>query len=451
MAKKKRQHISVGFVSLGCPKNTVDSERMLAHIVQAGMLISEDPDRADAVVVNTCGFIAPAKAESIDVIRHALDCKRQGSVGKILVAGCLSQRMGDALLEEVPGIDAVVGLEQRDRIAEIILQTLKQDRAGVYLEPQLTHKAHGIHQDDTRLLIGPPHRAYLRISEGCDHKCSFCTIPSIRGPFRSKPEDQVIQEAGELVEAGVKELNVVAQDTTSYERDLKVKNGLAHLLNRLSSIETLPWIRLMYLYPTGVSDHLIETLATNDRILKYLDIPIQHANDRILKAMRRPDKQDHIRHLIERLRKAMPDIILRTTVIVGFPGETDEEFEDLLSFIEWAQFDALGCFPYCQEPGTEAATLPGQIEESVKQRRVERLMMAQQAIAFAKNQEQVGRTLACLVDDIEPDGTGIARYYGQAPDIDSVCLIANCPVEPGSFVEVRVTAVQDYDLVCEQV
>ncbi|NQV32048.1 MAG: 30S ribosomal protein S12 methylthiotransferase RimO [Phycisphaeraceae bacterium] len=449
MAKKKRQANSVGFVALGCPKNTVDSERMLAHIVQGGMLISEDPDQADAVVINTCGFIAPAKAESIGVIRHALDCKRQGKIRKVLVAGCLSQRMGEALLQEVPGIDAVIGLEQRDQIAEIILKTLKQDHPGIFLEPELTRKPHAINQDDTRLLIGPAHRAYVRISEGCDHKCSFCTIPAIRGPFRSKPEDQVVQEALELVNSGVKELNLVAQDTTSYERDLKVKDGLAHLLGRLDEIKDLPWIRLMYLYPTGVSDHLIKTLATGQRILKYLDIPIQHASDRILRAMRRPDKQSHLRGLIERLRLAMPDIILRTTVIVGFPGETDEEFEDLLSFIEWAQFDALGCFPYFQEPGTEAATLPGQIEESVKQERVEQLMMTQQAIAFAKNQQHVGRTLTCLVDDIEPDGTGIARYYGQAPEIDSVCLIANCRAEPGDFIQGHVTATQDYDLVCE--
>jgi ribosomal protein S12 methylthiotransferase len=451
MKQKKRQLISVGFVALGCPKNTVDSERMLAHIVQGGMLISEDPDHADAVVINTCGFIAPAKAESIDVIRHALDCKHQGTVSKVLVAGCLSQRMGETLLQEVPGIDAVIGLEQRDLIAEIILQTLKQDLPGIFLEPQLTRKPHAVNQDDTRLLIGPAHRAYVRISEGCDHKCSFCTIPSIRGPFRSKPEAQVIQEALELVNSGVKELNLVAQDTTSYERDLKVKDGLAHLLGRLNEMKDLPWIRLMYLYPTGVSDHLIKTLATSQHLLKYLDIPIQHASDRILKAMRRPDRQSHLRSLIERLRSAMPDIILRTTVIVGFPGETNEEFEDLLSFIEWAQFDALGCFPYFQEPGTEAATLPDQIEESVKQQRVEQLMVTQQAIAFAKNQQHVGRTLTCLVDDIETDSTGIGRYYGQAPEIDSVCLIANCAAEPGDFIQVRVTATQDYDLVCEQV
>ncbi len=449
MAKKNRPLIRVGFVALGCPKNTVDSERMLAHIVQAGMLISEDPDQADAVVINTCGFVAPAKAESIDVIRHALDCKRQGQIRKVLVAGCLSQRMGDALLQEVPGIDAVVGLEQRDQIAGIIRQILEQDHAGVFLEPELTRKRHAVSQDDTRLLIGPPHRAYIRISEGCDHKCSFCTIPSIRGPFRSKPEDQVFQEALELVHSGVKELNVVAQDTTSYERDLNVKDGLAHLLGRLNGINDLPWIRLMYLYPTGVSDHLVETLATSPRILKYLDIPIQHASDRILKAMRRPDKRSHLQRLIGQLRRAMPDIVLRTTVIVGFPGETDADFQDLLAFVEWAQFDALGCFPYFQEPGTEAATLPNQIQDAIKAQRVDQLMMAQQTIAFGKNQQRVGRTLTCLVDDMMPDSTGIARYYGQAPEIDSVCLIANCPVQPGQFVQVRVTGTQDYDLMCE--
>ena len=367
MKTKRTSSITVGFVPLGCPKNVVDSEKMLADIVQAGMLISEDPYSADVVIINTCGFIEPAKAESIEVIQEAVQAKTQGPVSKVIVAGCPSERMGEELSQTVKGIDALVKLSQRDRIVEVIQALVKgqdhSDRPG----PADPLPKYSLMDDSIRLLIGPAHRAYLRISEGCNHRCSFCTIPSIRGPFRSKPEEQVMQEAQALVSSGVVELNLVAQDTTSYERDLRVKHGLARLLQQLDGIDGLQWIRLLYLYPTGLSDKLIDTIASCQKICAYLDIPIQHAHDPILRAMRRPDTQERMRRLIERLRQAIPELVLRTTVIVGFPGETDQAFADLMDFVRWAQFDALGAFPFFPEQGTEAATLPQQLPDDIKQ------------------------------------------------------------------------------------
>lgn len=451
MKTKRTSTTTVGFVPLGCPKNVVDSEKMLADIAQAGMLICADPDAADVIIINTCGFIEPAKAESIEAIQQAVQAKKAGTVKKVIVAGCLSERMGETLSQAVKGIDALVRLDQRDSIVEIILNLMKgrTDAASINPPPRLPQ--YGLMDDSVRLLIGPGHRAYLRISEGCNHRCSFCTIPAIRGPFRSKPEAKVIEEARALVSSGVVELNLVAQDTTSYERDLHIKHGLARLLQKLNRLDDLQWIRLLYLYPTGLSDTLIETISNSSKICPYLDIPIQHAHDPILRAMRRPDKQADLRKLIERLRRSIPDLVLRTTVIVGFPGETDQAFADLLDFLQWAQFDALGAFPFYPEDGTEAATLPQQVSDEVKQQRLDSLMLMQQDIAFAKNTQRIGTHMTCLVDAIESDGWGLARHAGQAPDIDSVCRIRDCTIQPGQFTEVKVVDTDQYDLVVEQI
>jgi len=447
MAKNRtRNTTSIGFVSLGCPKNTVDSERMLADLAQAGYLVGADPSEADVVIVNTCGFIAPAKEESLHAIREIAAQKKSGGVRKLVVTGCLAERMGEALREEVPDIDIIVGLQWRDDLVKILRKNLKRSTPQTYAErmkPTLTG------DDSTRLRIGPAHWAYLRISEGCDHRCSFCTIPQIRGPFRSKSPQAVVQEAQELAHAGVVELNLVAQDTTSYERDHKNKDGLAHLLEQLNTVAGLAWIRLMYLYPTGISDRLIEAIASSDKVVPYLDIPIQHCHDRILKAMRRPDSQDRLRDLILRLRDRIPDLVLRTTVIVGFPGETEEEFKALMEFIQWARFEALGCFPFYPEEGTEAATLPDQVPWEIREERRDRLMRAQQEIAFTANQRRVGQSLACLIEDVEDSGLCIGRFSGQAPEIDSICLIHNCQAAPGTFVNARVTGTEGYDLVAE--
>jgi len=464
MKRIREDDVTVGFVALGCPKNVVDSEKMLAHLVEAGFLITAEPRRADVVIINTCGFIEPATLESLDAVAEALADKRAGRVGKVIVTGCLSQRLGDRLLDRAAGVDAVVGLEQRDAIARIVRDTLASDGPQVHVGP-----APGTVLDDrVRLRIGPAHSAYLRISEGCSHRCSFCTIPSIRGPFRSKPAAQVLEEARELAASGAVELNVIGQDTTQYGRDRHEKDGLASLLGQMEPIDGLAWIRVLYAYPTGISDGLIERIAGSAKIVHYLDLPLQHAHDRILQAMRRPDTREDLCRLIERLRAAMSDIVLRTTLIVGFPGETQREFEELLDFVRWARFDALGAFTYFPEVGTPAAELPDQVPDKVKQARLEELMLTQQEIAFARNRQRLGSRLTCLVDEPAretkgrgrrrqsarrhpPAAMGRGRFYGQAPDIDSVCLLRRGAAPAGRFADVRVVGTEGYDLVVEQI
>jgi ribosomal protein S12 methylthiotransferase len=441
------QKVTVGFISLGCPKNSVDSERMLAEIAEAGFVITAEPDTADIVVINTCGFIAPAKTESLEVIRHAVEQKIKSAVKKVIVAGCLPEREGEQLLSQVDGIDAIVGLGQRDNIAGIIKKTIYRGKTAAYLN----QPAHTVCDDRTRLLITPGHWAYLRISEGCNHRCSFCTIPAIRGRFRSKPPELVLSEADELVSSGAVELNIIAQDSTSYGRDLKIKNTLAGLICELEKNAGLSWIRLMYLYPAEIDDKLINTIAESEKVVHYMDIPIQHVNNKILKAMRRPDSKDQLKRLIEKLRSAMPDIILRTTLIIGFPGESDQQFAELLDFIKWAEFDALGSFKFYAESGTAAAQMTGQVSEKVKQQRIEELMLTQQKIAFTKNKNRIGSNLICLVDTVESEKQGLGRFYGQAPDIDSVCIIKKCSARPGEFMNTQVVGAKDYDLLVEQI
>jgi ribosomal protein S12 methylthiotransferase len=440
----KTKNITVGFISLGCPKNMVDSERMLAQIAQAGFHITHDPDNAAVVVINTCGFIAPAKAEALEAINQALKNKQKGRIRKVVVAGCLVQRMGKSLLNETAGIDAILGLESRDNIVEIIKSTFTSDKPVSAVTAPLKIP----YDDRTRLRITPSHWAYLRISEGCNKKCSFCTIPSIRGKARSKSKKLILAEARELVASGAVELNIIAQDITAYGHDIGIKDALPKLLTDLAKIPRLRWIRLLYLYPTGISEKLIEAIADSDKILPYFDIPLQHINPQILKAMRRPHSKDKIRRLIETLRNRVPDCILRTTFIVGFPGETDARFNELLEFINWARFDNLGCFPFYPEHGTHAADLPHQIPDRIKKHRVEKLMLAQQKIAFDKNKSRIGSTLTCLVDSISENHTAKARFFGQAPDIDPVCIIRNCYAKPGSFIGVKVIGFRNYDLLC---
>jgi ribosomal protein S12 methylthiotransferase len=464
MPRKKHQTVTVGFVALGCPKNMVDSERMLAQIAEAGFWIAAEPERADVVVINTCGFIEPAEIESLEAVAQAVANKKKGRVKRVIVAGCLSQRWGEQLLDRVAGVDAVVGLEHRDAIVQVIRDTLASEETLVFHSPA----PETMMDDRVRLRIGPAHSAYLRISEGCSHRCSFCTIPAIRGPFRSKPSALVLDEARELAQSGAVELTLIGQDTTLYGRDLTLKDGLAALLEDMEAVAGLSWIRLLYAYPTGITGRLIETIAHSEKIVHYLDIPMQHAHNEILKAMRRPDTKEDLCRLLDRLRTAMSDIVLRTTLIVGFPGETQGQFDELVEFVKWARFEALGVFTYFPEAGTPAAEFPDQVPEEVKQARREELMLAQQEIAFAQNEERIGSRLTCLVDEAgrrpenrgrrhqsairhPPSARGRGRFYGQAPDVDSVCLIENGSAAPGSFVEVEVTGTQDYDLIVEQI
>jgi ribosomal protein S12 methylthiotransferase len=448
MAKKRNKNVvTVGFVALGCPKNMVDSEKMLAEIGQAGFVITPRLDEAQVVIINTCGFIEPAKNEALEVMAEAVEYKKTGKVGRVIVAGCLPQRLGRELLSQAEGIDAIVGLAQRDNIAKIIREVLSDGGRQVYLDGP----GRQVHNDRGRMLLTPGHWAYLRIAEGCNHRCSFCTVPAIRGPFRSKPPKMLLAEAKELVDYGAVELILVAQDSTSYGRDLEAGNSLDTLIRELAGLDGLKWIRLMYLYPTKVSDELIEAVTGCSKVVKYLDIPIQHVNNEILRNMRRQGSGYQIRQLIEKLRAAVPEIVLRTTVIVGFPGETDEQFNELLDFVKWAEFDALGCFTFYSEAGTPAVKLPGRLPEQLRQQRFDELMTAQQEIVFSKMRRQLGRELLCLVDSVNSDGSGRGRYYGQTPHIDSVCLINRCSAKMGEFTNVRIVGTEGYDFLVEQI
>jgi len=298
-------------------------------------------------------------------------------------------------------------------------------------------------------LITQGHWAYLRISEGCNRKCSFCTIPAIRGKFRSKPQEMILSEAAELAENGAVELSIIAQDSNFYGRDMGIKNGLITLLDELEKIESLKWIRLMYLYPAGIDEPLIEKIVQSEKIVPYIDMPIQHINNDILTSMRRADTREHTTELIEKLRQAMPEVALRTTVIVGYPGETSQQFAELLEFVRWAQFDALGCFTFYPEAGTPAAELPKQVPDVVKQQRMDTLMRTQQELVFAKMDAKVGGELTVLVDEVVED-QAVGRYYGQAPHIDSICKIQNCHADPGEFIQTKITARDGYDFLVEQ-
>lgn len=437
----------MGFVALGCPKNMVDSEKMLALIAQAGFVIDYDISRADIIVINTCGFIKPAVDEAKTVINEAIGYKRKKNTKtkKIIVAGCLAERFKQQLLDEMPQIDAVVCLGARDNIVEVIKNLDTAASPKLYQSPA---DWHAIIQDDSdRLLISSAHWAYLRISEGCDKNCSYCTIPAIKGPFRSKPLEKIIAEATQLADAGIVELSVIAQDSTNWGRDFGEKDGLVKVISELEKIEKLKWIRLMYLNPPGISDNLIEAIAKSKKVVKYIDMPIQHINNEILKKMHRTDTHEKISALIAKIRKSIPDVVLRTTVIVGFPGETDNQFAELEDFIKESRFDALGCFAFCAEAGTKAAELPNQIDEEVKEDRREKIMLTQQKIAFEKNSAMRGKVLECLIDENDGQNPALGRYYGQGPGIDSVCFVEKCEAPAGAFIKAKVTGYKDYDLV----
>ena len=428
---------TVAIVSLGCPKNLVDSEKLCANLAEAGYVIGAPMDEADVILINTCGFLQAAREESLEVIREAVACKEQGPARCVIVAGCLVNRDGEALLGTIPGIDAVVGVNDRDAIAVAVEATAPK----VLLSP-----AGPAGDDRGRFRLTAPHTAFLRVAEGCDHRCTFCTIPDIRGPFRSKPLDRVLTEARELAESGAVELNIIAQDTTSYGLDLPGQPTLASMLRELETLDSVAWIRLMYAYPNNFTDELIDVMAGSSRIVPYVDMPLQHIADGVLKRMGRRITRSEIERLLNRLREAMPDMTIRTTFIVGFPGETAEQFAELLQFVEEFEFDAMGAFAYSPEPGTPAVKLDDQIADAVKAERVEQIMLAQQAIAFAANEAAEGQTIDVLVDGVDNAGTDIARHCGQAPEIDSVCLLG-APAPVGKIVPVEIIGWQDYDLI----
>ena len=435
------------FVSLGCPKNLVDSERMLGLLAQDGYALVPDSEAADLVIINTCGFIDVARQESLGVIREMLDRKRDGRLKGVIVAGCLAERQREMLLEEVPEVDQIVGVFGREEIARVadrIMGDLHEQRTVFRPAPVQA-------QDDrARLRITAKHLAYLKVSEGCDRLCTFCAIPYMRGKHVTKPIEKVVEEARELAADGVRELNLVAQDMTYYGIDLYGRPRLAELLRELNQVEGLDWIRVLYNYPNHFTDELFEALASCSKVLPYLDMPLQHINDRMLKVMNRRHTRAETLAIIERLRATVPNLVLRTTFIVGFPGETEAEFADLLAYVESARFERLGVFPYSLEPDTPAARLPGHLADEVKADRRDRIMAAQQEIAFDFNRALVGRSLDVLIDGPAPDSDGdlwVGRSYADAPDVDGLVYVASADLEPGDLVRCSILAADGYDLV----
>jgi len=444
---------TVALVSLGCPKNLVDSERMLGLLAQHGLIIAADPRDADAIVINTCGFLQAAREESLEEIRKAIDLKTTGRCRRVIVAGCLTQRERLRLLEEVPGIDRLVGVFDRENIVRAVCGLPDEREAhGQYLGRY--HQMSPAQYDDrARLRLTPRHYAYLRICDGCSRGCSFCTIPAIRGPLRSKPIEQIIAEADELAADGAVELNLIGQDTTSYGSDIGYAPGLAGLLRTLD--RRLPagvrWIRLMYAYPRGFTDEMIDAIASCGRVVKYIDLPLQHISDAMLARMNRRVTRRQIETLLEKLRRRVPGIVIRTTFICGAAGETEEDHQQLLRFVRDFRFDMMGVFVYSREPGTRMARMSGHLPDDVKKRRAEALMLAQREIAFDAARRMVGRTIQVLVDgrDTRDAARFTARSAGQAPEIDSVVLVRAQGLRPGQFIEARVIDAEGYDLVAE--
>ena len=438
--------IKVGMVSLGCPKNQMDAELMLARLRDAGMTITPDSGLAEVVIVNTCGFIEDAKKESIDNILEFAQLKKEGQIRKIIVTGCLAERYQEELVRELPECDGVLGLGANADIVEAVRAVMKGE-AVVRFPDKGCWKL-----DGARLQTTPSFFAYLRVGDGCNNCCAYCAIPQIRGPLRSREMDSLLEEARSLAANGVKELVLVAQDTTLYGEDLYGEARLPVLLEELCKIDGLAWIRLLYCYPEHITDRLLDVMAAQEKILPYLDMPIQHCSGRVLKAMNRTGDAEWLRGLIARIRRRVPGIVLRTTVMTGFPGEGEAEFEELCAFIQEMRFERLGCFAFSPEEGTTAFDMPGQLPEEEKSRRRDIVMEEQARIAGEYNKSQVGRTIPVLVESYDRYAEcWFGRSPADAPDIDGKVFFT-CPggaVKPGDLVRVTVTDSMDWDLMGE--
>lgn len=432
------------FVSLGCPKNLVDSEKMLGTLAVDGYTLVTDPDGADFVIVNTCGFIDSSRKESKDVIQEMLDLKKAGRTKGVIVAGCLPERVGSSLLDEMPDIDHIVGVFGRDEISRVADRLV----GGMNEQRTLFRPAPIKAMDDTaRLRITPEHYAYLKISEGCDRTCTFCAIPKMRGKHITKPMEMVISEAEELAADGVRELIIVAQDTTYYGLDLYGETKLAPLLRQLEKVEGIDWIRLMYLYPIFFTDELIDVIAGSGKILPYLDMPLQHVSDGVLKRMQRRVNRGQTIELVNKLRDRIPNLVLRTTFITGFPGETDQQFEELKQFVKDTQFQRMGTFTYSLEPGTPAERLDGHLPEEVKEARRDELMALQQQIGFDFAESLVGYELDAIIDSKVEEGVYAGRLYADAPEIDATIFVTGEDIQEGDIVPVEIVERRDYDLI----
>lgn len=438
--------MKIGMVSLGCPKNLVDSEVMLGLIREKQLEITNDPAEADLIIVNTCGFIESAKEESINTVLQMAEYKQNGSCKYLVMTGCLGQRYADELFESMPEVDAIVGTDSFTDIGWVIDQVM----AGKRLKHLQKLESKNVAMPP-RMLTTPGYMAYLKIAEGCDNCCSYCIIPQLRGPYTSRPYDEVLAEAKALADSGIKELIVVAQDTTRYGEDTTGKLLLPQLLHDLNALEGIEWIRVMYLYPNNFTDELIEAFATLDKVCKYIDIPLQHASDRLLDSMNRFDTRAQVETLLNKLRTRIPGITIRTTFIVGFPGETEEDFEELKDFVEKQRFENAGVFQYSQEEGTVAGAMENQIATEVKENRYHELMALQAGISEEIHQEREDAELDVLVEGFDEDNLAYGRSTHEAPDIDGTIFIENAEgLAVGDMVRVRILQGFTYEMVGEK-
>lgn len=438
----------IGMISLGCPKNQVDAEHMLALIDEAGWSIVDYVDGCDVVIINTCGFIDDAKKEAIENILDTVELKKEGIVKKIIVTGCLAQRHKEEIAQEIPEVDAVIGIGANGDIVKIIEDVMASDEIIEKYPPQCE-----LPLDGQRILTTPEHWAYLKIGDGCSNRCTYCTIPYIRGNMRSREMESILEEARQLAQIGVKEIILVAQDTTSYGLDLYGELKLPKLLNSLAEIDGIEWIRILYCYPDRITDDLIETIKNNDKVCNYIDLPLQHSSDKMLKAMNRRGTQAEIREVIGKLRAAIPDVVIRTTFIVGFPGEGDEEFENLAEFVNEIEFDRLGCFTFSPQEGTPAFNMENQVEEETKMRRGEIIMQDQLSIVEDKNNQKIGKVYKTVVEEYDGySDSYVGRTYMDAPEIDGLVRFTSSEdLEIGDFVNVKIFDVEEYDLLGEAV
>ena len=436
----------VGMVSLGCPKNTVDSERVLGDLASSGFKLTQDDKDAEVIIVNTCGFIESAKKESVDTILEMARHKTEGNCKQLIVTGCLAERYGQELLDEIPEIDHMLGVGQYPQLKNII------EEVDPALKNHVATPAEYYESYTDRLLTTAFYTAYLKISEGCSNRCAFCIIPKMRGPMRSRSPESILAEAEHLALKGVKELNLISQDTTMYGFDLGMKDGLVRLLAEMAKVEKLQWIRLLYCYPTFLSSEMIEFIASEPKVCNYIDVPLQHTHDEMLKSMKRQETEDGVRRMLDEIRLKIPDVALRTTFITGFPGETETHFQHTVQFLSEIEFDHVGIFTYSDEEGTTAFEYPNRVPLEVKAERRNILMEFQKEIALRKNQDRVGKVEQVLVEGFDPENylmTG--RLASQAPDIDGQVILEKCEADPGEIIAVCIKQAVDYDLLGEPV
>ena len=440
------ENIKVSIVSLGCAKNRVDAEMMLYKLKEAGFILKDDPADGDAVIINTCGFIESAKQESIEEILELAKLKEEGKIKALIVSGCLAERYKEDIKKEMPEVDAVIGLGANGDIVEAVKKALNKESYESFPDKEL------MPLDDKRIGSTLPHYAYLKVADGCDNKCTYCAIPMIRGRFRSRTMESILAEAKELADRGVKEVNVIAQDTTRYGEDIYGKLMLPELLKELAKIDGIEWIRVLYCYPDRITDELIDTIANEDKVVKYIDLPLQHCNERVLKAMNRRGSKESLTALINKIRERIPGVVLRTTLITGFPTETDEEFDELAEFAKELKFERLGCFPYSTEDDTPAAELE-QVDKDVRGYRADAIMRSQELTMENWCQSKIGSTVKILVEGFDRYAECFfGRSYADAPEVDpNVFFTSEEKVTIGEFVNVEVTDFLECDLIGEVV